>query len=64
METFFIEVDVALRRPPSPENVVTTYHVVATDRGIVDAELTAIAMAVTTRKVVMPTATRVTCVEI
>lgn len=61
---FYLEVDVALRRPPTPANIVTTYHVVACDRGQVDAELTAIAVAIATRPVVMPTATRLIRVEI
>jgi hypothetical protein len=45
--TFYIEVDVALRRPPRVD--ATTYHVIATDRGEVDAHLTAIYMATATR---------------
>lgn len=44
---FYIEVDVALCRPPRVD--ATTYHVIATDRGEVDAHLQAIAMSTLTR---------------
>lgn len=60
---FHIEVDVAVRYPPSPGNIATTFHVIATDRGQLHAELTAIAKA-STPGVVMATAVRVTAVEI
>lgn len=61
---FDIEVDVAIRRPPSPENIVTTFHRISTDEGEIAAHMIAHDMAVMTRKVVMATAIRTTGVEI
>lgn len=59
---FGIEVDVALRRPPTVD--ATTYHLVATDRGEVDAHLQAIETATLTRPVVMAVGCRTVWVEV
>jgi hypothetical protein len=58
------EVDLAIARPPTPENTVTVYGIVSAERDL-EAHLTAIYMAMGFHPdTVMPVASRVTPIEV